>query len=202
MSVNYQLILDKEIEKNTQSGKRPSLLLHVCCAPCSSYVLEYLSKHFEITVYFYNPNISPDDEYYKRADEVLRLVKEMDLQNVSVVTEKYDPYEFENMSKGLENEPERGARCVKCYRLRLEKSAVYAQSNRFDYFTSTLTISPLKRADVLNEIGGDLARKYGVSYLFSDFKKREGYKRSIELSTKYGLYRQNYCGCKYSRRDD
>ena len=202
MSVNYQLILDKEIEKNAKSGKRPSLLLHVCCAPCSSYVLEYLSKHFEITVYFYNPNISPDDEYYKRADEVLRLVKEMDLQNVSVVTEKYDPYEFENMSKGLENEPERGARCVKCYRLRLEKSAVYAQSNEFDYFTTTLTISPLKRADVLNEIGGDLARKYGVSYLFSDFKKREGYKRSIELSTKYGLYRQNYCGCKYSRRDD
>lgn len=202
MSINYQLILDKEIEKNTQSGKRPSLLLHVCCAPCSSYVLEYLSKHFEITVYFYNPNISPDDEYYKRADEVLRLVKEMDLQNVSVVTEKYDPYEFENMSKGLENEPERGARCVKCYRLRLEKSAVYAQSHGFDYFTTTLTISPLKRADVLNEIGGDLARKYGVSYLFSDFKKREGYKRSIELSTKYGLYRQNYCGCKYSRRDD
>lgn len=202
MSVNYQLILDKEIEKNAKSGKRPSLLLHVCCAPCSSYVLEYLSKHFEITVYFYNPNISPDDEYYKRADEVLRLVKEMDLQNVSVVTEKYDPYEFENMSKGLENEPERGARCVKCYRLRLEKSAVYAQSNGFDYFTTTLTISPLKRADVLNEIGGDLARKYGVSYLFSDFKKREGYKRSIELSTKYGLYRQNYCGCKYSRRDD
>ena len=202
MKTNYQIILEKTLSDLKERNERPRLLLHACCAPCSSYVLEYLSKHFEITVYFYNPNISPDDEYYKRADEVLRLVKEMDLQNVSVVTEKYDPYEFENMSKGLENEPERGARCVKCYRLRLEKSAVYAQSNGFDYFTTTLTISPLKRADVLNEIGGDLARKYGVSYLFSDFKKREGYKRSIELSTKYGLYRQNYCGCKYSRRDD
>lgn len=200
MSTNYQLLLDIELNKIQEQGVKPTLLLHACCAPCSSYVLEYLHKYFNITVYFYNPNISSSDEYYKRAEEVRRLCREMKLDDVSVIVEDYDPSEFYDLSKGLENEPERGKRCVKCYSLRLEASAIYAKAHSFDYFTTTLTISPLKNAQMLNEIGAKMSQKYDVQYLFSDFKKKEGYKRSIELSKIYNLYRQDFCGCEFSKR--
>ena len=197
--VNYQLVLDNEIKKITASGKRPGLLLHSCCAPCSSYVLEYLTNFFDITVLYYNPNISPEHEYQHRVDEMKRLIPEM-CPSVSFVEGKYEPQRFYEMAKGLENEPERGARCLKCYRMRLEEAAVFARENGFDYFTTTLSISPQKDSAVLNQLGGELSDQYGVPYLYSDFKKRGGYKRSIELSAQYSLYRQNFCGCIYSRQ--
>ena len=199
MSTNYQLLLDNELKKIQEQDIKPTLLLHVCCAPCSSYVLEYLHKYFKITVYYYNPNISPEDEYFKRAQEVKRLCQDMKLDDISVIVENYDPTSFYDLAGGLENEPERGKRCIKCYRLRLEASAIYAKAHSFDYFTTTLTISPLKNAQMLNEIGAEMSQKYGVNYLFSDFKKREGYKRSIELSRIYNLYRQDFCGCEFSK---
>jgi len=199
MQTNYQLLLDNELKKIQEQGVKQTLLLHVCCAPCSSYVLEYLHKYFKITVYYYNPNISPEDEYFKRAQEVKRLCRDMKLDDVSVIVENYDPASFYDLASGLENEPERGKRCVKCYRLRLEASAIYAKAHSFDYFTTTLTISPLKNAQMLNEIGAEMSQKYSVNYLFSDFKKREGYKRSIELSRIYNLYRQDFCGCEFSK---
>ena len=184
--INYQKELDRVIEKITGEGKVPKLLLHVCCAPCSSYCLEYLSKYFDIAVYFYNPNISIADEYNYRLSEEKRLVSLMP---------------FEHPVKVIENEPEGGKRCEKCFRLRLESSARYAKEHDFDYFTTTLTISPLKNAQLLNSIGAELGEKYGIPWLYSDFKKREGYKRSIILSKEYDLYRQNYCGCVFLKRD-
>lgn len=196
--INYQLMLDKTLEEISSSGKHPSLLLHACCAPCSSYVLEYLEKYFDITVFFYNPNISPRQEYLRRSAEIARLISEM-CPDVRLVEGKYEPERFYEMSKGLENEPERGARCLKCYRLRLEESASAALSLSCDYFTTTLSISPQKDSAVLNSIGGDVGDKYGISYLYSDFKKRGGFKRSTELSEKYGLYRQDFCGCIFSK---
>lgn len=199
MQANYQILLDKTLKDIEQTNYKPTLLLHACCAPCSSYVLEYLNKYFKITVYFYNPNISSNEEYCKRADELKRLCSEMALDDISVVIADYDPSAFSAIAKGLENEPERGSRCHKCYTLRLEASAIYARSNNFDYFTTTLTISPLKNAQLLNDIGAQMSQKYNVKYLFSDFKKREGYKRSIELSKHYCLYRQDFCGCEYSK---
>ena len=199
--VNYQLILDKELEKITALDKRPGLLLHACCAPCSSYVLEYLEKYFDITVFFYNPNISPESEYLHRVGEIKRLISEM-CPRVSFLEGKYEPKRFYEMAKGLENEPERGARCLKCYRLRLEEAAIAAKEQGSDYFTTTLSISPQKDSAVLNTIGKEVSGKYGVPYLFSDFKKRGGYKRSIELSAEYHLYRQNFCGCVFSRNSD
>ena len=195
---NYQLVLDKTIQDITSSGKRPSLLLHACCAPCSSYVLEYLTQYFDITVFYYNPNISPESEYRYRTEEVQRLIREFKPE-VKFIEGEYEPQRFYEMAKGLEKEPERGARCLKCYRLRLEESAKAALKGGFDYFTTTLSISPLKNAALLNEIGAEMGGKYGVSWLYSDFKKKEGYKRSIELSREYELYRQNYCGCVFSR---
>ena len=195
--VNYQIELDKVI--NSLNGFRPSLLLHVCCAPCSSYVLTYLSDYFDITVLYYNPNIAPYDEYLKRLNEEKRLIKELGL-GIKIMDCDYDSYEFYGMAKGLENEPEGGARCIKCYTMRLEKTAIFARKNNFDYFTTTLTISPLKDSQKLNRIGAFLEDKYGVKYLYSDFKKKEGYKTSIVLSRKYNLYRQNYCGCEYSKQ--
>lgn len=197
MSINYQKILDNTIDK--LNDKRPGLLLHSCCAPCSSYVLEYLSQYFDITLFFYNPNIYPSDEFYFRADELKRLVSEMKL-DIKVVVENYNNEEFESIAKGYEDMPEGSTRCFKCYRLRLEKAVKYAKENGFDYVTTTLSISPHKNAAVLNEIGGELAKQYGVDYLFSDFKKKNGYKRSCELSQIFNLYRQNYCGCKYSKQ--
>ncbi len=199
--VNYQLILDKELEKITALDKRPGLLLHACCAPCSSYVLEYLEKYFDITVFFYNPNISPESEYLHRVGEIKRLISEM-CPRVSFLEGKYEPKRFYEMAKGLENEPERGARCLKCYRLRLEEAAIAAKEQGSDYFTTTLSISPQKDSAVLNTIGKEVSGQYGVPYLFSDFKKRGGYKRSIELSAEYHLYRQNFCGCVFSRNSD
>ena len=197
---NYQLILDKKLSEITKEGLRPSLLLHSCCAPCSSYVLEYLTRYFDITVFYYNPNISPEKEYLHRTEEIKRLIREMCPQ-VKIIEGKYEPEKFMEISKGLEKEPERGARCTKCFRLRLEESAKKAREINADFFTTTLSISPLKNARLLNEIGGELAEKYSVPYLYSDFKKRGGYKRSIELSAEYGLYRQDFCGCAFSKAE-
>lgn len=200
--INYQKELDRVIDKITKEGRVPKLLLHVCCAPCSSYCLEYLSKYFDITVYFYNPNISIADEYNYRLSEEKRLVSLMPFEYpVKVVEGDYLPKDYFDYVKGLENEPEGGKRCEKCFRLRLESSARYAKEHGFDYFTTTLTISPLKNAQLLNSIGEELANQYDVPWMYSDFKKREGYKRSIVLSKEYDLYRQNYCGCVFSKRD-
>ena len=198
---NYSLILEETIRKNEKAGIRPTLLLHACCAPCSSYVLEYLSKSFDITLLFYNPNISPEEEYIFRENELRRLIGEMPLPNgITVITEKYDAQEFYSMARGLENLEEGGERCKKCYRLRLSKTAEIAHQNSFDYFTTTLSISPYKNAEWLNTIGSEEGETHGVKYLFSDFKKKNGYKRSCELSEQYNLYRQNYCGCEFSKK--
>lgn len=199
--INYQKELDKVIAQNEREGKTPRLLLHVCCAPCSSYCLEYLSQYFEITVFYYNPNISIKEEYEHRLNEEKRLVRQMPFKNpVTVIEGAYDPNEFFDAVKGLENEPEGGKRCEKCFELRLGSAAKLASDMGFDYFTTTLTISPLKNAELLNTIGAREAERCGASWLYSDFKKREGYKRSIELSREYDLYRQNYCGCVFSSR--
>lgn len=199
---NYQKNLEKIIETISKEEKPKRLLLHSCCAPCSSYVLEYLSQYFEITVFYYNPNISPESEYRMRVEEQQRLIEQMPLKYpVRFMEGEYRPDYFYNMVKGLEDAPEGGERCFLCYRMRLEKSAKIARENGFDYFTTTLTISPLKNAQKLNEIGQELAEKYEVSFLPSDFKKKNGYKRSTELSREYGLYRQNYCGCVFSKRN-
>lgn len=199
-NINYQKILDKELEKIQSSNTIPTLLLHSCCAPCSSYVIEYLSKYFKITVFYYNPNISPDNEYRYRADEQKRLIESMSLENpVEFLEGEYNPADFFEVSKGLEDAPEGGARCAKCFNLRLSKTAETAQQGNYDYFTTTLTISPLKNAQLINNIGKELSNKYKVSYLLSDFKKKNGYKRSIVLSKEYNLYRQNYCGCIFSK---
>lgn len=200
MKVNYKLIMDKEIEKIRELDIKPKLLLHVCCAPCSSAVLESLKNIFDITVYFYNPNISPESEFVFRLDELKRLLQEMGLSETEIVSPPYDIKEFDDIVKGMENLPEGGVRCKKCYNLRLEKSVSYARENGFDYVTTTLSISPYKNAAWLNEIGIELEEKYGVKYLCSDFKKGDGYKRSCQLSEKFGLYRQDYCGCTYSKR--
>ena len=195
--INYQLELEKELKKIKDT--KPKLLLHVCCAPCSSYVLTYLSDYFDITVLYYNPNISPIEEYQKRLNEEKRLIKELNKENIHIMECKYDNETFNEIAKGLEDAPEGGIRCYKCYTLRIEETARIAKEKNFDYFTTTLTISPLKNSQVLNKIGRELEEKYNVKYLYSDFKKKEGYKTSIILSKKYNLYRQNYCGCIYSR---
>ena len=198
---NYSLILENTISENKKAELRPSLLLHACCAPCSSYVLEYLSEHFDITLLFYNPNISPKEEYDFRAKELQRLIDEMPLPaGIKIITEDYTPEEFYRMAKGLEELSEGGERCKRCYRLRLSKTAKVAKDNGFNYFTTTLSISPYKNAEWLNTIGEEEGRIFGVEYLFSDFKKKNGYKRSCELSEQYGLYRQNYCGCEFSKK--
>ena len=197
---NYQRILDKTIEQLGKEGKVPSLLLHSCCAPCSSYVLEYLSEYFKITVLYYNPNISPREEYEARVREQKRLIGEMDFTYpVSFLEGNYVPEDFYEMAKGHENDKEGGERCFLCYEMRLREAAEAAKMGNFDYFTTTLSISPLKNAQKLNEIGIRLAKEYGIAYLMSDFKKKNGYKRSVELSELYGLYRQDYCGCVYSK---
>ena len=200
MKHNYQLELDKIIES---LGDNRRLLLHSCCAPCSSYVLEYLTEYFDITVYYYNPNITSCDEYKKRIDEERRLIGLFKTSRpVKFIASEYEPELFLRLARGREELPEGGARCFDCYRLRLDRIARYMAEHlgMYDYFATTLTLSPHKNAEKLNEIGFEVAAKYGVEYLPSDFKKREGYKRSIELSRIYGLYRQDYCGCEYSRR--
>lgn len=196
---NLQKELEKIIEQNKKEGTKPSLLLHACCAPCSSYCIEYLHKYFDITLFFYNPNIFPAEEYAHRVNELKRLVTEMGL-SIPVLEAENDTESFYALAKGRENIREGGARCFDCYRLRLKKTAQLAREKGFDYFTTTLSISPLKNSKKLREIGLELEGEYGVKNLPSDFKKKEGYKRSIELSKKYNLYRQNYCGCEYSVR--
>ncbi len=197
---NYQKELDRILEKLEKEGRVPRLLLHSCCAPCSSYVLEYLSRYFEITVLYYNPNIYPPDEYRLRAEEERQLIARMPFVHPVTMKEgTYDPQLFYEAARGLEGEPEGGKRCEACYELRLKEAAREAKAGGYDFFTTTLSISPLKPAGKLNQIGERVAGEYGTVYLPSDFKKRDGYKRSIELSREYGLYRQNYCGCVYSR---
>ena len=196
--MNYQLVLDETL-KNLQGV--PKLLLHACCAPCSSYVISYLSNYFDITILYYNPNIDTEEEYNYRLSELERFVKVYQTKYpVKVVSLGYLKEEYDNIVKGYEEEPERGKRCLLCYKLRLEKSFVYAKENNFDYITTTLTLSPHKNSKVINEIGSELESIYQFKYLYSDFKKRDGYKKSIILSHEYNLYRQDYCGCKYSKR--
>lgn len=199
MKENYQKKLDRIIEG--LQDEKPSLLLHSCCAPCSSYVLEYLSKYFQITVYYYNPNIDSKEEYEKRAEEQRRLISEMEFpEEVAFIKEEFCPKEFYEAVKGYEKEPEGGKRCLICYRLRLSEAARTARDLGSDYFTTTLTISPMKNAQWLNEIGQELEEQYHVKFLPSDFKKKNGYKRSVELSQIYGLYRQSFCGCIFSKK--
>ena len=197
--INYQKQLDETIIENQKLGKIPTLLLHSCCAPCSSYVLEYLSDYFQITVFYYNPNLYPPIEYKKRVEEQRKLIRELPVKNkVTFMEGAYESQDFYNAVKGLEKIPEGGDRCNACFSLRLEETAKIAKEYHFDYFTTTLTISPLKNTQVLNNIGKVLEEKYKIQYLYSDFKKKNGYKRSIELSKEYGLYRQEYCGCIFS----
>ncbi len=198
---NYQRELDQLLAQLTTV---PRLLLHSCCAPCSSSVLEYLRRYFEITVFYYNPNISMEAEYQKRVEEQKRLINAYNQlpdsgYPIAVIEGDYEPEVFYVAAKGLEQCPEGGERCFACYELRLGKTAALAKKQAYDYFATTLTISPLKNAAKLNEIGERLAERYQISWLPSDFKKKNGYKRSIELSAEYGLYRQNYCGCVYSK---
>ena len=196
--MNYQIVLENTL-KNLDNKKK--LLLHACCAPCSSYVIEYLTNFFDITILYYNPNIDTEEEFNKRLNELKRFVKEFKTKNpVNVISLGYNKEDYLNEIKGLEQEKEGGARCLKCYKLRLEKACIYAKKNNYDYFTTTLTISPLKNSKILNEIGHELEIEYNMPYLYSDFKKKEGYKRSIILSHEYNLYRQDYCGCKYSKK--
>lgn len=200
--INYSLKTQSIMDKNKREHIMPSLLLHACCAPCSSACLEYLSGHFDITVFYFNPNISPQSEFEKRLAEEERLLSELPLEGgVKLIAGQYDYSRFLDISKGLEDCPEGGERCFRCYRLRLEETARLAKERGFDYFCTTLTISPLKNAEKLNEIGYEAAEKYGVAWLPSDFKKKEGYKRSIELSHQYNLYRQDFCGCAFSRAE-
>ena len=196
---NYQKELDA-LTGSLREGEVPRLFLHSCCAPCSSYVLEYLSQYFSITDFYYNPNISPEEEYRRRAGELKRLISEMPLANpVRFEEAPYNADEFYQAVRGMEDLPEGGERCFVCYRLRMREAARRAAEGGYDYFTTTLSISPLKNAQKINEIGEELAREYGVKHLPSDFKKKNGYLRSIELSRLYGLYRQDYCGCAFSR---
>ncbi|WP_050607541.1 epoxyqueuosine reductase QueH [Clostridium niameyense] len=201
-NINFQKKLDSLIENLEENNEIPKLLLHSCCAPCSSYVLEYLSSYFKITVFYYNPNIYPKEEYLKRVEEQKQFILSINTKYaIDFIEGKYDSDKFYEMAKGMENEKEGGERCFKCYELRLRESAVIAKEAGYDYFTTTLSISPYKNAKKLNEIGEMLSKKYGVNYLYSDFKKKNGYKRSIELSNEYNLYRQDYCGCVFSKNE-
>ncbi len=195
---NYQLELDKIIAG--LGDEVPRLMLHSCCAPCSSYTLKYLAEYFDITVYYYNPNISPIEEFDKRYDEQERLISQLPVKHsVSLIKGEYSYDDFLDIARGYEDIPEGGERCFRCYRMRLESTARLAKEQGYDYFCTTLSISPLKNSQRINEIGFEVAEKYGVKWLPSDFKKREGYKQSIELSREYNLYRQNFCGCVYSK---
>lgn len=195
---NFQIEMEKLIA--ALGDRRPTLLLHACCAPCSSYVLESIAKYFDITMFFYDPNITPAEEYEKRYSELKRLLREAPFASgIKIMESEYEPEKFFEIAKGLEDIPEGGERCFKCYRLRLERTAQAAKEHGFDYFATTLSISPYKSSAKLAEISLALQSEYGVNWLPSDFKKRGGYKRSIELSKEYGLYRQDYCGCVYSQ---
>ncbi len=202
MITNYQKILDKKIDEIVKNDYVPTLLLHSCCAPCSTYVLEYLSQYFSITILYYNPNIFPQEEFNKRFFDQEKLVEKLNVKNkVSLIKGDYDSNVFFDLVKGLENLPEGSERCFKCYYFRLEETALLAKKMGIDYFTTTLSISPYKNAQKINELGKDIEDKYGVRFLNADFKKKNGYKRSIELSKVFDLYRQDYCGCVYSKRE-
>lgn len=199
-SRNYAKELEQLIQKLQQEGKVPRLLLHACCAPCSSAVLEYLSQYFAITLLYYNPNIAPLEEYKKREAELRRLVSQMKFTHpVELLLCQYDGQAFVQAARGLEGEPEGGKRCEACFRLRLRYAAQEAARLRFDYYTTTLSISPMKNAPLLNQLGEEIGREFGVAHLPSDFKKKDGYKRSVQLSKEYDLYRQDYCGCAFSK---
>lgn len=201
MKQNYQKMLENTIAQHEKRGEVPTLLLHSCCAPCSSYCLEYLSMYFRITVFYYNPNIYPEEEYYKRVEEQKRFIGELPAKHpISFVEGNYDKERFYELTKGLEDVKEGGERCFLCYELRLRETAELARQMGVDYFTTTLSISPLKNAEKLNEIGDRISAECGIRYLNSDFKKKNGYKRSVELSGEYGMYRQYYCGCVFSKR--
>ncbi len=198
MKKNYNLVMEQEIMQIESTGKKPVLLLQCCCAPCSSSVLEILHKYFTVKIYYYNPNIYPEKEYEKRFQNMLTLVKRAGCSDIEFITAPYIQQDFFDAVKGFENEKEGGKRCTECFKLRLGETARKAKEIGADYFTTTLSVSPHKNSQLLNEIGIELQEEYGVKFLQSDFKKKEGYKRSIELSKQYELYRQNYCGCKYS----
>lgn len=196
--MNYDLLMQKEINSLNYA---PTLLLHACCAPCSSVCLKRLGNDFKITIFFYNPNITDPEEYFKRLEEIKRLIKEFKVKHeIKIIEGKYDPNSFLKIAKGMEHIPERGSRCFLCYQLRLNETLKVAEENHFDYFATTLTLSPFKNATWLNQIGESISEKKKVKYLYSDFKKHNGYKESIELSKQYHLYRQNYCGCIYSKK--
>ncbi len=198
---NYQKEMDALIARNTAAGEKPSLLLHVCCAVCASYVLEYLYEHFAITIAYYNPNITEEDEYRYRYSELKRYVAERGMGEIRFAEVAYEPQDFFEIAKGHESDPERGARCSLCFAQRLGYTARLAKEGGYRYFATTLTVSPLKNAQVINAVGERIAEKEGVEYLPSDFKKKNGYKRSIELSKEYHLYRQNFCGCVFSKKE-
>ena len=195
---NYQRELDELIKKITDTGKRPALLLHSCCGPCSSYVLEYLNKFFDIKLFFYNPNIHPYEEYIRRLEAQKKVLESLPLKNVELIVGEYDKDRYFEMVKGLENEPEGGKRCEVCIRMRMERAAEEAEKQKTDYFATTLTVSPHKNAPYINRTGEIIQQTVTVPYLVSDFKKKNGYKRSVELCRIYDIYRQNYCGCKFS----
>lgn len=202
MKINYQKVLEETLSSLADGLHKPRLLLHACCAPCASYVLQYLAPYFAIDIFFYNPNIFPPEEYHRRLEELIRLCDEANFgQDINILESPFVPDDFFAAAKGLENAPEGGPRCTECFRLRLKHAAQMARDTGADYFTTTLTISPHKNASLLNELGQQLALAYGVPYLCSDFKKKEGYKRSIALSQQYGLYRQDYCGCIFSQEE-
>ena len=191
-----------ELEELSNLKEKKRLLLHSCCAPCSSHVITFLTKYFDITILYYNPNISPKKEYDKRKEEQIRLIKEIDkINKIDIIDCDYDNDKYEELVKGYESCPERGDRCTICFKLRLDYTARMAKELNYDYFCSTLTVSPYKNSKLINEIGESLGNKYGIKWLYSDFKKDNGYKKSIDLSHKYNLYRQDYCGCKYSIRE-
>ena len=198
MKENYSNLCEN-ILKNINGKKK--LLLHSCCAPCSSYVITYLTNYFDITILYYNPNIYPYEEYIKRKNEQIKLINEIKTKNkIDILDYDYDNELYNKLIKGLENEPERGNRCIICYQMRIEKTANLALKNNYDYFCTTLSVSPYKNADLINKIGKELEKKYNITWLYSDFKKKDGYKKSIEISKEYNLYRQNYCGCIYSKQ--
>ena len=202
MNRNYQKELDRIILENEKQEKVPTLLLHSCCAPCSSYCIEYLSQFFRITIFYYNPNITEKEEYEKRVKEQKRFIQQFPTKHkVEFLEGTYEPERFFEIAKGYEKVPEGGERCFRCYEMRLRETGKIAKEKGLDYFTTTLSISPLKNAQKLNEIGEMLSKEWDVAYLYSDFKKKEGYKRSITLSAEYDLYRQNFCGCIYSRQE-
>ena len=197
--INYDKVLE-ELVSNLEY--KPKLLLHSCCGPCSSYVITYLIDYFDITILYYNPNIEPKEEYEKRKSEQIRLIKELNQENVFFLDIDYDNEKYRDYVKGYESEREGGARCHLCYELRLERAAKIAKDSKYEYFGTTLTVSPYKNATILNQIGENLSNKYNIKWLYSDFKKKDGYKKSIELSKKYNLYRQDYCGCLFSKDRD